>query len=152
MSIIADRIKQVSFENEGQEAIISLLAVAAHLREKLNLICEEENISLQQFNILRILKGAYPEGYPRCDISERMVERAPDTTRLIDRMAKTSLVSREKCTEDKRQSISKITKVGIDLLNRTSVKVKRFHKQFEENLTAAKCRQISDNCNTILKY
>lgn len=152
MSIIADRIKQSTFETDGQEAIISILVTASYLKEKLNFLCEKEAISLQQFNILRILKGIHPDGYARCDISNRMVEKAPDTTRLIDRLVKTKLVIREQCKEDKRRSISKITEMGLSVLNKVNNDIHIYNTDLETKLSKEKCKQMAKNCNDILRF
>jgi len=151
MSQLSERIKQTKFEGAGQEAMLSIMIASSYLRERLNTICTRQGISLQQFNILRILKGAYPNGYPRSEISHRMVERAPDTTRLVDRLVKAGFVRREKSPDDLRQSIAKITDPGIKLLIRLSEEIKNFHENLEEKLTKETCQDISNGCEEILK-
>ena len=150
LTVLSDRIKQTKFESAGQEAILSILICADHFREDLNDICLKENISLKQFNILRILKGVFPDGYARCDISNRMVERAPDTTRIIDRLVKCGLVSRDKSPDDLRQSIAKITEEGINLLKKLSIKVKEYNTNFESKISTEKCEDISSICDQIM--
>lgn len=151
MSQLSERIKQTKFEGAGQEAMLSIMIASSYLRERLNTICTRQGISLQQFNILRILKGAYPNGYPRSEISHRMVERAPDITRLVDRLVKAGFVRREKSPDDLRQSIAKITDPGIKLLTRLSEEIKNFHENLEEKLTKERCQDISNGCEEILK-
>lgn len=140
MVSIAEKLKQKNFRSAGQEAFLSLLTAAAHLKELFGVLCSKENISIQQYNILRILKGAFPEGYPRCDITERMIEKAPDTTRLIDRLVKQQLAVREKCMEDKRQSITKITTTGLELLEKLDKEVRSFESSFEKSIGKDTCR------------
>ena len=106
MSVLNEWIKQTKFSSASQEAILNIMLTSSLLRNRLNALCSEYDISLQQFNILRILKGALPDGYPRCQISERMVEKAPDTTRLIDRLVKTGLVKRENIISPENRTMS----------------------------------------------
>lgn len=151
MSVLKERIKQNSFSSPGQEAILNIMLTSSHLRERLNSICMIHRISLQQFNILRILKGIHPQGFPRCEISERMVERAPDTTRLIDRLVKSGYVQREKSVADMRQSIARITEKGISLLEAINKQIDDYIRNFETQIGSAGCMQISDYCDDILK-
>ena len=88
---LKDRIKQRNFSNLGQEAILNIIAASSVLRDKQNSILQAHGLSAQQYNILRILKGGPKEGFPRCEIYDRMVEKAPDITRLIDRMEKAAV-------------------------------------------------------------
>ena len=151
MSVLNEWIKQTKFSSASQEAILNIMLTSSLLRNRLNALCSEYDISLQQFNILRILKGALPGGYPRCQISERMVEKAPDTTRLIDRLVKTGLVKREKSENDMRQSIAKITEKGISLLGELSQKIDSFGSDLEAKVSIEVCKNISYNCNKMLE-
>lgn len=150
MSQLADRLKQRNFESAGQKAILNLLVTGNVLREKMNTLCTDKNISIQQYNILRILYGKYPEGYARCDISERMIERAPDTTRILDRLVNLGYVKREKCTDDMRQSIAKITNNGISILKKMNERIRSFQEDFEKEITTDSCNQVSGLCDRIL--
>jgi len=113
---LKDRIKQRKFNNPGQEAVLNILAAGSVLRDKQQEILHAHGLSPQQYNILRILKGGPKEGFPRCEIYDRMVEKAPDITRLIDRLEKAQLVVRVRSENDRRQSIAQITQKGIEKL------------------------------------
>lgn len=142
MISINDRIKQKKFKNDGQAALLSLMVAASHLKEQFSIVCKKENITIQQYNILRILKGKYPDGYARCDITERMIERAPDTTRLIDRMIKLKLVEKQKCNEDARRSLTKITSKGLDVIKKMNTEEEKFQKSIENKLGSEACRSL----------
>ena len=71
---LKDRIKQRKFNNPGQEAVLNILAAGSVLRDKQQEILHAHGLSPQQYNILRILKGGPKEGFPRCEIYDRMVE------------------------------------------------------------------------------
>ena len=86
--ILKRRLKQQKFSNVEQEGLLNLFIASNYLHSKLEIVCNDFKITLAQFNVLRILKGAHPEGYPRGEIIRRMVEPSPDVTRLIDRLIK----------------------------------------------------------------
>lgn len=107
------------FRSRRQEAFIGLLLTAEAARWPfLDLLAGHEELTLQQYNVLRILRGAGPDGLPTLAIAERMVERTPGVTRLIDRMEQKGLVSRERAKDDRRQVICRITDAGLGLLRK----------------------------------
>lgn len=145
-----DRVKQKEFENARQEAVINLLVSAGHYRQILNDICSKYNITHDQYNVLRILKGVHPEGHPRREIIDRMIERRPDVTRLLDRLEKRGLVFRTKSEEDGRLSIAKITDKGLELLEEMSPEFSRASRSFTENVSEDRLKQFSDTCTRFL--
>ena len=104
------------FSSSEQEGVVGLLRTADLLRRRLARIVEPDGITLQQFNVLRILRGAGEAGLPTLDIAARMVERAPGITRLMDRLEAKGLVGRRRCREDRRQVLCWITREGLTLL------------------------------------
>lgn len=150
MSLLSERIKQPKFDNLSHEAMLSLMVAANQLKEQHNALCEEAGLSSQHFNILRILKGVYPEGHPRCEISARMIDRSPDITRLIDKLVKEGLAKRTKSAEDMRQSITVITTEGISLLEQLSHTVKHFGIVFERTIGEEDLKKLVSICDRIL--
>ena len=75
--ILKKRLKQEKFSSIEQEGLLNLFIASNYLHSKLDSICNGYQITIAQFNVLRILKGAHPEGYPRGEIIRRMVEPAP---------------------------------------------------------------------------
>lgn len=114
--VLAKRIKQSHFESSVQELTLNLLVSAAHLRTTLDRACVLHGVTLGQYNVLRILRGAHPNGYPRREIIGRMLEPAPDVTRLIDRLERDGFVTRCQSEMDKRRSIATITEKGLQQL------------------------------------
>jgi DNA-binding MarR family transcriptional regulator len=151
MSALNERMKQSNFQNAGHEAILSLMAAAFTVRDKLNYICQKKNVSVVQYNILRILKSIHPQGYSRNEISSRMLERAPDITRVINRMVKSGLVERIKSRQDMRQSIAKITSSGNTLLLELNTMVQAYQKEFQQKVSKNQCEVLSSICNEILR-
>lgn len=78
------------------------------------------NLSEAQFNVLRILRGARPDGLPASRIAERMVRYDPDLTRLLDRLAAAGLVAKDRDPRDRRVILARITAAGLQLVQRAS--------------------------------
>ena len=105
------------FRSVAQEGVIALLLAAEALRNRFAaLLAGHEEITPQQYNVLRILRGAGTAGLPTLDIVERMVEKTPGITRLIDRLEAAHLVERERPDSDRRQVFCRITERGEKLL------------------------------------
>ena len=142
-NVLKRRLKQLSFESAEQEAILNILVSSNHVKSKIESVCTKHGITISQFNVLRILNGKYPEGYPRCDIISRMIDPAPDVTRLIDRLIKQGLVERYASTEDRRLSIARITNKGIAVLNKIKPKIDELNSLISSTLNIAERKQLS---------
>lgn len=113
---LSRRLKQARFSSAHQEALLSLAVAAGFINDMADAICERHGLTRPQYNVLRILRGVHPDGHPRCEIAVRMVERAPDITRLVDRLQAQGLVRRSRSNRDQRQAITRITPKGLKLL------------------------------------
>lgn len=106
-------IKQTRpFRSLPEETFLNVLRASATLMNGLAELLRPANLTQPQYNVLRILRGAGPAGLPSGEIGERMLTRDPDVTRLIDRMEKLGLVSRERDTRDRRVVIVRIAEQG----------------------------------------
>lgn len=105
------------FHSRSQEAVLGLLKTADGIGRSLNAVLAPYGITRQQYNVLRILRGA-GEPLPTLSIAERMVEQTPGITRLLDRLEAKGLAGRERCAEDRRQVLCSISPQGLDLLKR----------------------------------
>ena len=116
-SAVAREIRQsVPFRSPAQEGTVALLRTADLLRRHLGAVMEASGVTLQQYNVLRILRGAGEAGLPTLEIGGRMVEQAPGTTRLLDRLEAKGLARRRRCPHDRRQVLCFITPQGLALL------------------------------------
>jgi DNA-binding MarR family transcriptional regulator len=97
---------------------VALLRTADVVRRYIARVLEPYGITPQQFNVLRILRGAGPDGTPTLTIAERMIEEAPGITRLLDRLEAKGMVRRQRCPEDRRQVLCHATPQALDLLGR----------------------------------
>src|SRR5690242_4535733 len=95
-------IQQAKFRNPHQKAAINLLYTLSWIRDKTKPIFDSEDITPQQFNILRILRGSFPKPLSTLQIRERMVEKMSDTSRIVDRLIAKGLVKKLTCKDDRR--------------------------------------------------
>jgi len=114
--VLAKRLKQNRLTDVRVEAYLNMTIAVQHLKAEVELIYGKFGLTQSQFNVLRILKGVHPDGHPRYEISERMVVRSPDVTRLLNRLERRGLIHREKSDSDKRLSLTRITAKGLNLL------------------------------------
>lgn len=99
-------------------AVLGIMRAADELRRRGTALLAPYGLTLQQFNVLRILRGARPQGLCTLTIAERMIEQTPGITRLIDRLEAKKLVIRVRSEEDRRQVWCRITPAGLQLLSR----------------------------------
>jgi MarR family transcriptional regulator, organic hydroperoxide resistance regulator len=104
------------FRSTAQEATVSMLRTADTVRRRLAHVIEPHGITLQQYNVLRILRGARPDPMPTLEIGERLIERTPGITRLLDRLEEKGLVRRARSITDRRLVHAWITESGLELL------------------------------------
>ena len=130
------------FASPSQEALLGLLRTADVVRARIAEIVEPHGVTPQQYNVLRILRGAAPEGLPTLDIVERMLERAPGITRLLDRLETKGLACRQRSRTDRRQVFCTITPAGLELLKALDRPVQAIDVDFAAKLSAAQQRQL----------
>src|SRR4051812_37985619 len=116
MSIDKD-IQQHKFRNEYQRASINIVYTYGWLVEKVKEFLSPVDITMQQFNILRILRGSHPVPLSTLQIRERMLDKMSDTSRIVDRLIVKELVQKNTCERDKRLVDVKITDKGLSLLS-----------------------------------
>src|SRR5881394_2146497 len=110
------RAKQRPRQPPARTPYSTLLSTAKKVRTFFEAVCAPFDITGQQYNVLRILRGAEPAGLPTLMIAERMIERTPGITRMVDRLEAKKLVRRDRCESDRRQVLCTITATGLELL------------------------------------
>jgi len=143
------RLKQERFRSPQHEAILNLMVAAAHVRERTDRAFAERDLTGPQYNVLRILRGAGTDGLARIEVARRMIARAPDLTRLIDRLARRGLVERGRSERDRRQSRAHITKRGLQLLDELEPGVNAVDREIAQRLSAADAKTLSRLCERI---
>ena len=143
------RLLTEKFDSVAHEAILNIWVTASHLRAQFDEVFEDADLTLTQYNVLRILNGAYPDGYCRADLTRRMLDRAPDLTRLIDRLVKRGLVQRLRSEKDGRQSVARITPRGRHLLGLMHAKVRGAERGIQQRLAETELLELSRLCEKI---
>lgn len=126
--------------------MLNLMVAADYVRTMIDRTCDDFGITPAQYNVLRILRGVYPEGYARGDIAARLIERAPDVTRLVDRLEAQGFVARDRSEEDRRLSLTRITARGLKLLDEMEPSVVDRHRHFSERVSRRDCRELTRIC------
>ncbi|MEX0778639.1 MAG: MarR family transcriptional regulator [Balneolales bacterium] len=114
---LEDEIKQTSFKSEHARAMVNLIYTYNHVSTTLQKFLHSHNLTMQQFNILKILRGQHPDKATNGMIRERMLDKNSDVTRILDRLIKEGLVLRENCSNDRRCVNIYITPKGLALLD-----------------------------------
>jgi DNA-binding MarR family transcriptional regulator len=127
MSLEKD-ISQQRFRSENQKTAVNLIYTFHWLTEKIKEIIGDEGLTMQQYNILRILKGSDPEPLSTLQIRDRMLDKMSDTSRIVDRLLAKGYVSKKISKTDKRLVEVKITAKGKNLL----AKLDKRNKQMDE--------------------
>ena len=147
--VLRRRLRQERFESPIQEALLNVLVASGHLRDRLDRVIARHGLTSGQFNVLRILRGARPQGLPRCEIAVRMLERAPDVTRIVDRLVRAGYVERGRSGEDGRHSIAAITRRGIALLDRIDPEVRASTNALSKRISGREAEALSRLCEKL---
>ena len=144
---IEEVIKSNLAMDDAKKVILNLLYTQVIISEKFSELLKPYDLSGEQFNVLRILRGQ--KGCPAnmCLLQERMVTKNSNTTRLIDKLLVKEFVTRKVCTENRRKIEVKITNKGLDILSQLDPKILEHEKQFADNLTHEELLQF----NTLLE-
>jgi len=126
-----------------EATFLDLLRTTDLLTRRLATVLKADDLSANQYNVLRILRGS-PEGLPCGEIASRMITRDPDITRLLDRLEKRKLISRCRETKDRRMVMARITPDGLKLLGRLDEPVHEAHRQQLGHLGRERLRALTE--------
>jgi DNA-binding MarR family transcriptional regulator len=126
------------------QLFVALLKTADFLSQNAEQVIKSAGLTATQYNVLRILRGAEPEGLLCRGIAERMISRDPDMTRLLDRLEKQGWISRQRQQDDRRVIIARITAGGLKLLKTLDQPVHDLHKAQFRHMPAAKLKQLAE--------
>ena len=143
MSINKD-IKQESFKNQHQKAMVNLIFTYNWTTEQLKQLFEEEGLTMQQFNILRILRGS-SKPLSTLQIRERMLDKMSDSSRIVDRLILKGLVKKITCKTDKRLVDVTIAARGLKILEKLDAQEDKM-----ENIFKALTKTEAETLNTLL--
>jgi DNA-binding MarR family transcriptional regulator len=113
---IEDEIKQQKFKTPHQKAVLNLIYTTSWMQGRQKDIFKTFGITLQQFNILRILRGQHPNSTSATEIKSRMLDKNSDVSRLLDRLLAKKVITKRVCANDKRAADVNLTEEGLELL------------------------------------
>jgi DNA-binding MarR family transcriptional regulator len=128
---------------EGR-VFVALLKAADALSQDAEQLLKSQGLTGAQYNVLRILRGAEPDGLPCKGIGDRMISHDPDITRLLDRMEKRQMIIRERQTDDRRVVKARITTQGLETLKKLDQPVRELHRSQFRRVPQARLRVLED--------
>ena len=140
-----DEIKQTKpFASLEQEAMLSVERTAAVLGHALADALKPYGVTPTQYNVLRILRGAGPDGLCRHEVRARLVAQVPDVTRLLDRLEEVGLVTRERSASDRRLVTTRITAQGLEVLAQLDEPITEIHRRQLGHMDERQLRTLID--------
>ena len=147
---IRDRIQQRRWPTLADQAVVSLMVAAEHIEQAGIPVWERHGVTADQYNVLRILRGVHPGGHPRGEIARRMIHRAPDVTRMLDRLVRQRLVTRGRNPDDRRESIATISRAGLALLERIDPDLLAVQQAVTQGLNEREMRELVRLCDALV--
>ena len=143
-------IQSSGFKNEKQKAVVNIMYTAYQVKIRISKVLKDYGLTPEQYNVLRILKGKYPEQMCVKDIAERMIERSSNVPRIIDRLEVKKLVKRSQSGADRRETVIILAQAGINLLEAVTPELEKSHNQVSD-MDEAEVKQLNDLLDRYLK-
>ena len=140
---LSEEIKQAEFPDSHTEAVLNLHFTSHWLYRVFHDQLKDFDISNEQYNILRILRGNHTGTYNLCEVQERMLNRTANATRLVEKLRKRELVSRQPCERDRRRVDIAITAEGLELLAQMDLPVQEMERRMARALTSEEARTLT---------
>lgn len=137
-------IKQETFSSLAQETILNVMVTNSWLVGELSTAMGEFGITPVQYNVLRILRGSYPDRMTCSQIGERMLDRTPDVTRMLDRLERSELIERARAEHDRRVVEVGISKKGRELLDRMDDDIAAVQDRLTRHLSESEQRTLCE--------
>ncbi len=141
---IEEAIQQKRFRSEYQKLVVNLLYSASWLQQFSNQLLKPYGISQEQFNILRILRGMHPEPATVKVLTERMIDKMSNASRLVEKLRVKGLVERHECPLDRRRVDVLITQKGLSLLEKASQSMDIQGDAYMSGLTIEEAVQLNE--------
>lgn len=143
MASLAELIKQDRFTSPAQEAMLNVLVTYPWIMGELATAMATQDLTPAQYNVLRILRGAHPDRVPCSYIGERLLDRTPDVTRLLDRLQRAGLIERRRADHDRRVVEVLISDAGVARLAELEEPVARMVQGLMAGLTETEQQELS---------
>ncbi|NIG53013.1 MarR family winged helix-turn-helix transcriptional regulator [Chitinophaga sp. Cy-1792] len=139
---LEDELKQYKFKDDYQRALLNIIFTAGWVGVGLSQVLKQYDLSSQQFNVLRILRGSRPNPLNLLDIQERMMDRMSNATRLVEKLRQKGLLTRIQCEQNRRKVEIDITEKGIALLAELDPLIEENQRKMTETITPEEARQL----------
>lgn len=140
---LTELIKQQEFSSAGHESLLNVIVTSSWVMGELAAAMAPYGITPSQYNVLRILQGSHPDHLTCSDIGERLLDRTPDVTRLLNRLQRSHLISRERSNEDRRVVKVGITPEGTALLRSMEGDMEAVMERLTQHLSEGEHQQLS---------
>lgn len=140
---LEEEIKSTNFKDEQHRATVNLLFTSYWLKTNLSNTLKENGLTMEQHNVLRILKGSHPEQMCVKEIGSRIVEKSSNVPRIIDRLVVKKLVKRVQSKEDKRETLVSLTDKGVAVIEKAKKEVDNMTSTIV-NLTTEEAKTLND--------
>ncbi|WP_339717594.1 MarR family winged helix-turn-helix transcriptional regulator [Cyclobacterium amurskyense] len=124
---IEEEIRQNPFKDNYTKAVVNLLFTQSYLVTHQSKIFKPHDLSPEQYNVLRILRGQFPKPITVSSIQERMLNKMSNASRLVEKLKQKKMVKRTECPKDRRQVDIVITEKGLELLELLDIEVRKFN-------------------------
>ena len=146
---LEDELKMPKFRNSYQKASLNLMFTGEWMMARVDSLLKPYDISSQQFNVLRILRGQQGKPINLFTVQERMLNRMSNATRLVEKLRLKGLVTRELCEQNRRKVEIAITDKGIDLLDSLDPLMQQLEEDTFKNLSAGEAQRLSDTLDRV---
>lgn len=141
---LSELIKQDHFFSEEQETILNVMVTSSWLLSELTAVMARHGVTPAQYNVLRILRGSHPQALTCTAVGERLLDRTPDVTRLLNRLEHAGLVHRKRADHDRRVVQVGITEKGLDVLSRMQPDVEEALRRLTRHLSNEDHRHLCE--------
>jgi len=136
--------KAVRFDSLEQEVYLHLWRTYDRLRQHEEELFSGYGLTAQQYNVLRLLRGSHPETLPTLELARRLVSRAPDITRILDKLEQMEVIARERRADNRRIVRVGLTNNGTALLDRLAEPLRECHQRQLGHLSAGRLKELRD--------
>lgn len=140
---LSERLKQNRFISPKQESMLNVMVTSSWFLGELTTAMSDFGITPAQYNVLRILRGSHPTALTCSDIRSRLIDRTPDVTRLLGRLERQKLTTRERARHDRRVVEVRITRKGLDLLEEMEDDIEEATDRLTDNLSEEEHAELS---------
>ncbi|MFY0252516.1 MarR family winged helix-turn-helix transcriptional regulator [Chitinophaga sp. 30R24] len=141
---LEEELKQLRFKDEYQKAMLNIIFTGSWLEVLTNHTLKKYDLSSQQYNVLRILRGSKPQPLNLLDIQERMMDKMSNATRLVEKLRLKSLLTRKQCDSNRRKVEIEITEKGLVLLNELDPIIEANHYTMAKKITKEEAALLSN--------